>query len=96
MARNRLYGAEAAKHAQRIRGSRRETLYKMISKRSGGVVACFVCGRHVPPNRATLEHVVPRRDGGTDDMDNLAISHGWCNSNRDQIEAKRASESTNS
>jgi hypothetical protein len=59
----------------------------MLSHRHGGTVPCFVCGHHVTPNRASLEHIQRLRDGGTDDMNNLAISHEWCNQNRDAIEA---------
>lgn len=80
---------EKGRRSQRIRGQRRETIYKMTAKRHGGQVPCFVCGRHVTVARATLEHVVRRRDGGTDDMGNLAISHEWCNANRDAIERSR-------
>jgi 5-methylcytosine-specific restriction endonuclease McrA len=86
----RINPAVQARLNQRVRGARRETIYKMIAKRNCGQVPCFVCGRHVAHNRATLEHIVRRRDGGTDDMSNLSISHEWCNSHRDAIEARRA------
>jgi hypothetical protein len=48
---------------------------------------CCWCARlTVPePNRrdsATIEHVVPRSDGGTDHPDNLAMSCLSCNNNR--------------
>lgn len=65
-----------------IRKSRRETVYKMVSKRNAGRVPCFVCKTHVEKPDATLEHVIPRSKGGTDDMSNLAISHGKCNNQR--------------
>lgn len=65
-----------------IRQTRRKTVYKITAKRNGGRVPCFVCGDHVVPENATLEHIVPLSKGGTDDMENLAISHGLCNQRR--------------
>jgi 5-methylcytosine-specific restriction endonuclease McrA len=75
---------------QRLRGmlkqtvmqSRRETVYRMLFKKHGGQVPCFVCGRHVKKQHASLEHVVPLSKGGTDEMSNLSISHGPCNNRR--------------
>lgn len=61
---------------------RRETTYRMLAKRNGGQVPCFCCGRHVPPQHATLEHIIPRSRGGTDEMSNLSISHRFCNAKR--------------
>lgn len=64
-----------------IRFSRRNTLYKMLSKRFG-IVPCFVCQAHVAEQDATLEHIKPLSKGGTDDMANLSISHRDCNIRR--------------
>lgn len=81
------YIPEKGRLLQRVRGGRRTTIYKMIGKRNNGQVPCFVCGKHVTEDRASLEHVLRQRDGGSDEMSNLAISHEWCNRNRDAIEA---------
>lgn len=62
-----------------VRQQRRETIYRMEKKRHYGKVPCFCCGAHVELCDATLEHRVPLSKGGTDDMNNLAISHGACN-----------------
>ncbi len=35
-----------------------------------------------PINGATLEHIVPRNHGGTDDIENLAIACASCNSEK--------------
>lgn len=35
-----------------------------------------------PINGATLEHIVPRSHGGTDDLENLAIACASCNSEK--------------
>ncbi len=61
---------------------RRDTLYKMLFKKHDGHVHCFVCGKHVKEKSATVEHVLPLSKGGTDDMDNLSISHNFCNMKR--------------
>ncbi|WP_394163393.1 HNH endonuclease [Galactobacter valiniphilus] len=31
---------------------------------------------------ATLDHLIPYSDGGTDTLDNLLTAHAWCNSAR--------------
>lgn len=77
-----LSGGQKARLATAIRQNRRDTVYKMLSKKHDGSVPCFVCGRHVPERYATLEHIEPISLGGTDDMDNLAISHNTCNVRR--------------
>lgn len=48
---------------------------------------CCWCGRETTEvsgkkNSATLEHIVPRCQGGTDDPDNLAMACSRCNSKR--------------
>jgi 5-methylcytosine-specific restriction endonuclease McrA len=64
------------------RRNRRETIYQMLSKMHMGKVPCFVCGKHVRKEDATLEHILAKSKGGTDDMDNLSISHAMCNVKR--------------
>jgi 5-methylcytosine-specific restriction endonuclease McrA len=61
--------------------NRRDTIYKMLGKKkdNDGKVPCFVCKEHVDYEDATLEHVTPQSLGGTDEMDNLSISHELCN-----------------
>lgn len=65
-----------------VRQSRRCTIYKMLANKNNGKVPCFVCGEHVDKDKATLEHIIPISKGGTDSMDNLAISHFRCNVKR--------------
>lgn len=68
---------------------RRETVYRTIAKRNNGIVPCFVCGTHVHRKRATLEHILPKSRGGTDAIENLAISHPICNHRRGAPEVTR-------
>lgn len=81
-------GSKGWRHSQ-IRKRRRQTLYRMLAKRHAGRVPCFCCGEHVPIEQATLEHILPLSQGGTDDMDNLAISHAKCNHRRGSNAASR-------
>lgn len=48
---------------------------------------CCWCGRHTSIKRgrrdsATVEHVLPKSQGGTDDWENLAMGCARCNSSR--------------
>jgi hypothetical protein len=57
-------------------------IYKTVARQLHGVVPCWVCGEHVLPEAATLEHIQPRNEGGSSHQDNLAISHDFCNNQR--------------
>lgn len=53
---------------------------------------CQICTEPVDPLElknstwdATLDHVIPRRKGGTDDPNNLRLAHRWCNSVRGDL-----------
>lgn len=60
----------------------RDKIYKTVARQLHGVVPCWVCGEHVLPAAATLEHILPLSEGGNSHMDNLAISHDLCNNQR--------------
>ncbi len=53
-----------------------------MARQLHGVVPCWVCGEHVQPEAATLEHIKPLSEGGNSHQDNLAISHEVCNGQR--------------
>lgn len=38
---------------------------------------------------ATIEHLIPVRDGGSNDLDNLRLAHKICNNMRDKNEMKK-------
>ena len=53
---------------------------------------CHLCGkltdrtkRHPHPNAPTIDHLIPRIDGGLDALENVATAHSWCNSYRRQF-----------
>ncbi len=60
----------------------RDKIYKTVARQLHGVVPCWVCGAHVLPATATLEHIKPLSEGGNSHADNLAISHDACNNRR--------------
>ena len=60
----------------------RDKIYKTVARQLHGVVPCWVCGAPVSPAQATLEHIKPRSEGGSSHLDNLAISHDFCNNQR--------------
>ena len=57
-------------------------MYKTVARQLHGVVPCWLCGEHVTPEAATLEHIQALQDGGNSHADNLAISHEACNGQR--------------
>lgn len=60
----------------------RDKIYKTVARQLHGVVPCWVCGGHVLPLAATLEHIRPLGEGGNSHAENLAISHDVCNNQR--------------
>ena len=60
----------------------RDKIYKTIARQLHGKVPCWVCGEHVEPEAATLEHIKPLGEGGNSHAENLAISHEACNNQR--------------
>lgn len=60
----------------------RTKIYRTVARQLHGVVPCWVCGEHVLPEAATLEHIQPLSEGGSSHQDNLAISHELCNGQR--------------
>ena len=63
-------------------GLTRDKIYKTVARQLRGVVPCWVCGLHVLPADATLEHIKPMSEGGNSHLENLAISHAHCNHQR--------------
>lgn len=63
----------------------RDKMYKAVARQLHGVVPCWVCGEHVLPEAATLEHIKPLGEGGNSHIENLAISHELCNNQRHAV-----------
>jgi 5-methylcytosine-specific restriction endonuclease McrA len=57
----------------------KEDLQKLLAKEK----RCHICGRRfTKKNPATIDHVTPLVLGGTNDLGNLALAHGSCNSEK--------------
>ena len=76
-------------HARRLEktivsrlGLTRDKIYKTVARQLHGRVPCWVCGEHVTPEAATLEHIQALSEGGNSHLENLAISHEVCNGRR--------------
>lgn len=69
----------------------RDKIYKTVARQLHGVVPCWVCGEHVLPEAATLEHIQPLSEGGNSHQENLAISHELCNNQRHAVGVVTAS-----
>ena len=63
-------------------GLTRDKMYRTVARQLHGVVPCWVCGEHVVPEAASLEHIRPLSEGGNSHVENLAISHELCNNQR--------------
>lgn len=50
---------------------------------------CFVCKQRCMMNGFTVEHKINRADGGTDEWENLTISHKECNQRRAVADNKK-------
>lgn len=70
-----------------IKSRERKKVRRHIYHRDG--YTCWVCEKAVDiklkdgdPFAPTLDHVIARKDGGTDDQSNLKLAHARCNNDR--------------
>ncbi len=47
---------------------------------------CGICGRFIPLEEYTIDHIVPLSKGGTNDLDNLQACCGFCNKAKDDTQ----------
>jgi len=40
---------------------------------------CFYCGEQMRNKDMTIEHLMAKSNGGTNDLHNLYLAHSWCN-----------------
>jgi 5-methylcytosine-specific restriction endonuclease McrA len=43
---------------------------------------CWWCGRHLPSNQLTLDHLKPKSRGGSNSLENLRLACFPCNNSR--------------
>lgn len=73
----------------KLRMGQRRRLRRILRARDGDL--CCWCRKLLPfgqfghtPLTPTIEHLVPLRIGGSNDLSNLFLAHYWCNTSRDQ------------
>lgn len=47
---------------------------------------CWYCGKELPPEQLTIDHVFPRSKGGGNDMDNIIMVCKNCNSSKGNMD----------
>ena len=65
----------------RISTNRKAHLRRSLLALHGG--ACCWCGKILPPDDMTLDHVWPKHAGGGSEIGNLVLSHRICNQARE-------------
>ena len=77
--------------ARKKRQVGRETYVKqrlMLHQKQG--YRCALCRTPFGPGeRIELDHIIPRRHGGTDDLDNTRLVHPWCHRQRHQQDGRQ-------
>lgn len=56
---------------------KKQTIKRIILEKTGGV--CAKCGRPLPLEKTTIDHLIPKYRSGTDDMSNLIPMCKRCN-----------------
>lgn len=76
--------------AKRNRWQRWNRQIRAVVRRDGSF--CWLCGEEVlpdlrvdDPRSPSVDHVVERRNGGWNDLDNLRLAHRSCNSSREYL-----------
>lgn len=61
---------------------------KLIEERAKGLCEYCRCTQEFSPQPFTIEHIIPKSKGGTDDLENLALACSACNNSKyDKIES---------
>lgn len=77
----------------RVGSAKKRKLYANLRERHGD--ACHWCGKPMcfedrdGPLAATIEHLIPRADGGSNKQFNLRLAHRRCNEDRSEPPPKR-------
>ncbi len=55
---------------------------KQVEDNAAGLCEYCLCTQEFSPQKFTLEHIIPKSKGGTDDLDNLALACSACNNSK--------------
>lgn len=77
----------STKHRKERTRFERVELVRFISDRDGGCI-CAYCGKMLPEDEATLEHVIPISKGGPDIPANIVIACKACNRDAGSLSPK--------
>jgi len=75
--------ARRGRHAAQVRRARKQGCLvkpvdlEQVLLRDAGI--CGICGRPVPPEELSFDHIVPLSRGGPHHIDNLQVAHRVCN-----------------
>lgn len=75
-----------SRNSNSIGSTRKRKLYVALRRRHGDT--CHWCGKamcfktKLEPFSASIEHLIPRSEGGTDEQINLRLAHKRCNEDR--------------
>jgi 5-methylcytosine-specific restriction endonuclease McrA len=89
------FQARLAREAEEHRW--RQEMYAALAKRDGGF-RCYYCNRELLPKgrkskrRATLDHRIPKSQGGTDDIGNLVLACYQCNQHKGPLTVQQYAE----
>jgi len=64
----------------RIRAKSRRFKRRVLLKRDGPI--CWLCLKELKPSEITLDHVIPRKSGGSNKTENLRLACLDCNGKR--------------
>lgn len=64
----------------RMKTSQRKYAKYMLLRRDGR--RCWLCGGHMADSEISIDHIIPRSRGGSNQIDNLKLAHIDCNTRR--------------
>ncbi len=76
--------SKAAKKAKHIRNKAVRYKFKLYAFYNA---KCYICNKYLLYRKATIDHIVCIKDGGTNHWDNLALCCNKCNNKKDAEES---------
>jgi len=67
-------------------------LLEDVIKKWETTIFCYLCGRFIALDDASIDHLIPLSKGGRNRIDNIAVVHMWCNHEKGDKESYLTSE----